>query len=95
MTSILSKMKGLLEKATSYGYTTPVEIEPEVLGALLECAEAAYWLTAYNWQSHLFNAPMHDFDMSIFAPEVREMMPRAEQLLYDALIRFAGIRSVK
>tara|TARA_R110000868_G_scaffold90558_1_gene251256 strand:- start:1070 stop:1282 length:213 start_codon:yes stop_codon:yes gene_type:complete len=62
---------------------------------LMAVAKAAYWLTAYNWQSHLFNAPMHDFDMSIFAPEVREMMPRAEQLLYDALIRFAGIRSVK
>lgn len=47
-------------------------------------AEEAYWLMAYNWQSHL-TGPGKPFDMSIFAPEARDMMTKAEQDLFDAL----------
>lgn len=50
----------------------------------IAAAEEAYWLLAWTWQSHL-TGPGKPFDMSIFAPEARNMMTKAEQDLFDAL----------
>lgn len=50
----------------------------------IAAAEEAYWLLAWTWQSHL-TGPGKPFDMSVFAPEARNMMTKAEQDLFDAL----------
>ena len=52
--------------------------------AFIAAAEEAYWLLAWSWQSHL-TGPARPFDMSIFTPEARNMMTKAEQCLFDAL----------
>lgn len=58
--------------------------ERERSKAFKGAAEEAYWLLAWTWQSHL-TGPGKPFDMSIFAPEARDMMTKAEQDLFDAM----------
>lgn len=52
---------------------------------LLEVARQAYSLLAWEWQSHLFRPPSIQPDMTIFAPEARDLMNLPEQRLFDAL----------
>lgn len=52
--------------------------------AAYEVCKEAYWLLAWSWQSHLFNAG-NPFNMTVFAPEAYDMMNTGERNLFDAL----------
>lgn len=65
-----------------------------VVGALESVAEQAYWLLAWMYQSHLFEHGK-PFDMSIFAPEARDLMNKGEQDLFDALVTLAHTREAQ
>ena len=55
-----------------------------------EVAKEAYSYMTYTLQSHLFDASK-PFDMSVFAPEAYEMMPRADQCLFDKLKAYSDM----
>lgn len=68
-----------------------LDIKDRELKAARKVVCEAYWWLAYHWQSHMFKAPNNNpfrVDMSVFAPEVYPMMPKAEQGLYNALAAY-------
>jgi hypothetical protein len=67
-----------------------LDIKERELRAARKVVQEAYWHLAYQWQSHMFDVPKQTFrvNMSMFAPEVYQMMTRSEQELYDALAAY-------
>jgi hypothetical protein len=67
-----------------------LDIKERELKAARKVVCEAYWLLAYNWQSHMFDVPKEPFrvNMSFFAPKAYSMMTRSEQELFDALAAY-------
>jgi hypothetical protein len=63
------------------------EDERKHVESLRAIAYHAFWKLAWEWQSYMYEAPT-TFDMTMFAPEAREMMNSVDQKLYDALAAF-------
>lgn len=88
-TALAAKDAELAEVRQQYVDANEARIDAEAQLAergkpFIAAAEEAYWLLAWTWQSHL-TGPGKPFDMSVFAPEARNMMTKAEQDLFDAL----------